>query len=74
MAGEAAILDSFFRERSGIETYAVPELSRAERPRTPEVKEGIQISKNGMIEAGEGGARREEIVSEIFSSYGPSLL
>lgn len=51
--------------RSGIETYAIPELSRAESPRTPEVNEGIQImiSKNGMIEAGEGGARSEEIVS-----------
>ena len=41
----------------------MPELSRAESPRTPEVNEGIQISKNGMIEAGERGARSEEIVS-----------
>ena len=74
MAGEAAILDSFLER--GLESKHTQSQSCPvqESPRTPEVNEGIQISKNGMIEAGEGGARREEIVSEIFSSYGPSLL
>lgn len=73
MAGEAAILDSFL-ERGLESKHTQSQSCPVQSPRTPEVNEGIQISKNGMIEAGEGGARREEIVSEIFSSYGPSLL
>lgn len=60
VAGEAAILDSFLER--GLESKHTQSQSYPVQ-RVPEVNDGIQISKNGMIEAGEGGARSEEIVS-----------
>lgn len=67
VAGEAAILDSFLEwglESKHTQSQSCP-VQRVPERQSPEVNEGIQImiSKNGMIEAGEGGARSEEIVS-----------